>query len=68
MSSQRMLLRKEPTPGGKGVKLPEKSNLLSPNSHHLHVSLLTAPQCKEEAHPDGREGKGGGGGRTQLGL
>ena len=46
MPSQTMPLRKNPTPGGKAVELPEKSHLLSPTSHHLQVSLLlTAPKC-----------------------
>lgn len=62
MPSQRMPWRKDPTTGGKGVKLTEKSNLLSPASHHLQVSLFSSlPQnaglqlAEEAAVPEGGE-------------
>lgn len=61
MPSQRMPLRMDPRAGGKGVELPEKSNLLSPTSHHLHVSLFSSLppnvglQLAEEAAMQGDE-------------
>lgn len=70
MPSQRMPLRKDPTSGGKGVKLPEKkSSSLSHLSSLAGVSSPHCPkmwgcswqkrqQCKKEASPAGWEGKG----------
>lgn len=67
MPSQRMPLRKDPTLGGKGVKLPEKSSSL----FHLSSSAgLSSPHCPKmwncswqkrqckEASPAGWEGEG----------
>lgn len=44
MPSQRMPLRKQPTPDGKGVKLPEKSNFLSPTSPIRRSLFSSLPQ------------------------
>lgn len=73
MPSQRMPWRKDPTTGGKGVKLTEKSNLLSPASHHLQVSLFSSlPQnvglqlAEEAAVPEGGESCRLGGPKVEL--